>query len=170
MLLRLALTTALSASALLLSACGGLSSGSDAPASGHVDTSPPTPRQKSQTPEQFIRTFVAVSNRMEARGGTSRFLRLTSQCTTCVAVADQISDARSAGGYFRSRGWRIRRLAVSRGKKVTAALTVVSAPTSYQPTGHAGVQHYAGGLLAFRIGLIRNAGRWLVTELVEVAQ
>src|SRR5262245_59807061 len=95
---------------LLLSACGGGDDSIADPPISSAPTSSPTTSSARETPEHFIRRFVAVSNSMEMRGPTDRYMALTLRCKPCRALAQQIETARSHGGFYHSTGWSIGRV------------------------------------------------------------
>ena len=99
--------TGILAAPLLLSACGGGGDSVADPPVSPSSTSSSTATPQRESPEDFIRRFVSVSNTREMRGNTDTYLALTSRCTPCRALAEQIGRARSNGGYYHSQGWSI---------------------------------------------------------------
>jgi hypothetical protein len=153
----------------VLAGCGGGdNSVADPPISSAPTSSPTT--QERETPEHFIRRFVAISNAMEMRGGTSNYLHLTSGCHPCRGLAKQIDDARSRGGFYRSKGWSIKRITNDvTGSSGSLDVSVTSAPTSFRRSDTAQIQHYTGGDFTFRIGIRWMGTDWRVTSVAQVA-
>jgi hypothetical protein len=107
---------------------------------------------------------------METHGGTSRYLNLTLGCKTCRLLAKQIGSARANGGYYRSRGWSLKRTHVEvRGRRANVDVRVNSAPTTFKMTATGPVQHYSGGPLSFRLSLSWIRSGWRVTHVLQLA-
>jgi hypothetical protein len=156
---------------LLLAGCGHDTSVADPPVSPAPTSASATPPPKRESAEHFIRRFVAVSNRMEMRGDTERYLALTHGCRTCRLLAHQIASARANGGFYKSRGWLLKRLGVEvSGESGGANLDVISASTRFKTSAEAPIQHYSGGPLSFRLDLRRIGGQWRVTNVLQVAR
>src|SRR5206468_2027107 len=69
---------------LQLTACGSHSTHiADPPVSPPPSSSAPSDPPKRESPQHFIRRFVAASNSMEMLGDVGQFLALTSRCRPC---------------------------------------------------------------------------------------
>ena len=151
-----------------LTGCGDDDSVADPPVSSA--TSSPTQSPQRESPERFIRRFVALSNAMERGGGTKEYLAMTDNCRPCRDLAKQIDEARSSGGFYRSRGWTIRSIHSDvAGGSGSIDLSVTSAPTDFRTSARAQTHHYTGGRFTFRISLRRSSTEWRVTNVAQVA-
>jgi hypothetical protein len=160
---------ALLAPAMLLTACGGGTSVADPPVFSPSASSSAPPPPKRETPEEFIRRFTAVSNALEMGGDATAFLDLTRRCSTCNKLARQITEARTHGGFYRSRGWTLQRVRpFVHGDAGAVDVDVRSAPTAFKMSSTAPVRHYTGGLLSFRLAIRRWSSGWRVTHVLQL--
>ena len=91
-----------------LTACNGEASstaGSADPTPSASDTSSPSdpsPTPDTETPEEFVRAWVAEYNAMQNTGDTEKFRGMSRRCETCITVADRMDGYYEAGGYVKT--------------------------------------------------------------------
>ena len=104
-----------------LTACNGDASSTagstDPTPSPSVTSSPsdPSPTPDKETPEEFVRAWVAEYNAMQNSGDTERFRSMSRRCKTC--TSGRGSDGRastSAAATSKTDGWTVKSLQVSK--------------------------------------------------------
>jgi hypothetical protein len=169
---RRTLAAALAAPLLLLAACGGTDTSiADPPISPDATTSSPTGQPHRESPEHFIRRWVAEDTRMQNTGDTSAFRSMSQNCLGCVSVARRVEGIYGAGGFVKTDGWSLMRQTQSahHGQKRTIELLVDSAPTTYVSSKGASPQHLKGGHEHFQVEIVPTSNSWAVTQFVQVA-
>ena len=167
MQIRRILLGALSAPLLLLPACGGGDSVADPPVSSAPPSSDPTQPPKRESPEHFIRRWAAEDIQMQRSGNTTKFRGLSTGCRDCVALADRVESIYKAGGYIRTKGWSVTRVAVGPRSSggFLAELHVISEPTHYRESAGAPLKSYPGGPAVYELRIARVGSSWNVTSL-----
>ena len=84
---------------LALFGCSDDSSSSADPPSPTPTSTSTSPTPDAETPEEFVRRWVEVSNEMQNTGKTGEYRSLSRGCRPCTAVADQVEGYFGAGGY-----------------------------------------------------------------------
>jgi hypothetical protein len=160
---------------LALSSCSDDSSSSaDPPSPTPTSTSSqPSPTQEVETPEEFVRRWVEVSNEMQNTGETKVYRSISRGCRPCTAVADQVERYFEAGGYVKTDGWSISSLKLSKpgaAGRVTATVEVESAPTQYKESAEADAQALEGGSVIELMTIEPYSNSWVLTNLEQQAQ
>ena len=160
---------------LALSSCSDDSSSSaDPPSPTPTSTSSePSPTQAVETPEEFVRRWVGVSNEMQNTGETKTYRSISRGCRPCMAVADQVEGYFEAGGYVKTGGWSITSMNLSKpgaNGRVTATVEVESAPTEYKESADADAQTLEGGSVIELMTIEPLGESWLLTNLEQQAQ
>ncbi len=159
---------ALLAAPLLLSACGGGSTPvADPPVSSPTSTSPSTDSPARETPQHFIRRWAKEDTAIQRTGNTKLFRLMSKGCRGCVKLADLVDKIYSAGGFIHTRGWRVRRVSIT--KRGDADLFVFSAPTTYMESAGGVLHHLRAGNAHFQLRIQPNGDSWTVSSLVQVA-
>ena len=163
-----------------LTACNGEASstaGPDPTPSPSVTGSPsdPSPSHSpdTQTPEEFVRAWVAEYNAMQNSGDTEKFRSMSRRCETCATVADRMDRYYEAGGYVKTDGLTINRLRVSKADaKGQRAVTihVRAAPTEYAEEEGGPVQELPGGDPVLQLSIQPRRTSWNTYDIVQVAQ
>jgi len=160
---------------LALSSCSDDSSSSaDPPSPTPTSTSTErSPTQEVETPEEFVRRWVEVSNEMQNTGETKAYRSISRGCRPCTAVADQVERYFEAGGYVKTGGWSITSVKLSKpGSKgrLTATVEVDSAPTEYKESADADAQTLEGGSVIELMTIEPLGESWVLTNLEQQAQ
>jgi len=166
---------------LSLAACTGdpIAPGPLTPSPSPAGSATPSARASEdpladETPQEFLRRWVEVQNRMQTTGDTARFLALSDGCADCEAIAQRLSAIYDKGGWVKTSGWTITSIQAPRRLSKTEIgmdFSVSSAPTEFVEAAGAAVQHLDG---ASRVHMLiqakRSGGRWKATLLTQVAQ
>jgi len=160
---------------LALPSCSDDSSSSAEPPSPTPSStsSEPSPTQEAETPEEFVRRWVEVSNEMQNTGETEAYRSISRGCRPCMAVADQVEGYFEAGGYVKTGGWSITSVKLSKpGAKgrVTATVEVESAPTEYKESADADAQTLEGGSVIELMTIEPLGESWVLSNLEQQAQ
>jgi len=126
----------------------------------------------AETPEAFIRRWVAADTKMQNTGDTAPYLALTSNCATCKAFAKQIGGIYSAGGYVHTKGWIVKSVVREKGgtaKEPTYLINVDDSPTTYAESKGGEVKHLSGGHSRHNVFLVKTAQGWKVQDYTEQA-
>jgi hypothetical protein len=163
-----ALACALTGPLLVLSASGGGDdSVADPPISSSPSSSSPTSAPHRETPEHFIRRWAAEDTRIQQTGDTRQFRAMSQGCSGCIKLANLVDRIYSHGGYIRTKGWHIRRIAsVGSG---SFDLYVLAKATTYTESANGPPHHLPAGPARFRLALRPKGVSWAVTSLVQVA-
>jgi hypothetical protein len=119
---------------------------SPTPSSTATETGP------SETPEEFIRRWVELSNEMQVTGETEEYLAISSGCRPCNLVANDVEEIHGAGGFVRTDGWEILKFIRSSGP-------------AKRPSE---VETLPGGRLIERFHLERMDSSWTMINLSQV--
>jgi hypothetical protein len=162
---------------LALAGCSDDSSSAGPDPSPTAESSSPSPSptdtQDSETPEEFVRAWVDLSNEMQNSGETENYRAISSRCRPCIAVADQVESYFAAGGHVRTDGWDIRTIEISAAgpkDQVTATVDVDVAPTEYLEAAGGDVKHLDGGHVVELLTLEPEKESWAVIDLEQQAQ
>ena len=162
-----------------LTACSDVASSTAGPTSPQpppsVSSSPaePSPSPETQTPEEFVRAWVAEYNAMQNSGDTKRFRSMSRRCETCTTVADRMDRYYGAGGYVKTDGLTITRLRVSKvnGKGQRAVtIHVDAAPTEYVEKSGGPVLELPGGHPILELSIQPAKTSWNTFDVAQVAQ
>jgi hypothetical protein len=169
----------LAVAALMLAGCTDDASSTATPAD---PTSPPTtastsaepsPTPDDETPEEFVRRWVAEYNAMQNSGDTETFRGISRKCETCIAVADRMDRYYGAGGYVKTDGLTIQTLRVSKpNDKGQRAVTIAveAAPVEYVEKQGGQVQSLPGGSPTYQLSLTPRGKTWNVFEIFQKAR
>lgn len=179
--LSLRIVAPLALGALLLSGCDDSSgktgeSESPSPSVSSTTTSSPTvttsptdaPTETPDNPlgpEETIREFVRVQNKMDADGDTAAFLAMSQNCDYCSKTAKRVSDIYKNGGYIRTEGWTVASMELSRklGQRRSYWVTVEEAPIEFRERRGGELKKFDGGARKWLFGLIRVGENWKIT-------
>jgi hypothetical protein len=168
MVVRRILAGALLAPLLLLSACGGddtsVADPPVSPTSPSTSTADPPHRESAKA---FIRRWAAEDTRIQQTGNTTRFRSMSRGCSGCSKLADLVDRIYKAGGFIRTKGWRVRKIIPSGPRSYD--LAVFSTTTTYRESSQGPVQTLPSGPATFQLHLAKAASSWRVTSLVQVA-
>ncbi|MBC2931523.1 hypothetical protein [Nocardioides sp. zg-1228] len=141
----------------------------DPTSSSPTPTPVETETAEVESPEDFIRRWVEVSNSMQNSGDTSEYLRLSAGCKACSQVADRVRSAFDAGGFVRTEGWSVEDVSDKSGgdSRPVFDVRVTSAPTVIKENSNAREQEYSGGDLVYRFRL-NATSPWRVVRLTQV--
>jgi hypothetical protein len=163
-----------------LTACNGEASstaGPDPTPSPSVTGSPsdPSPSHSpdTQTPEEFVRAWVAEYNAMQNSGDTEKFRSMSRRCEPCSAVADRMDRYYEAGGYVKTEGFIIKSLRVSKpnGKGQRAVtINVDASPVEYVEEEGGAVQTLPGGSPTYEVDVEPRGRTWNVFEIFQKAR
>jgi hypothetical protein len=164
----------------LLTACGHGDSSSAGPLPGSTASTTqtstpvdPSPSPDIQTPEEFVRAWVAEYNAMQNTGDTKKFRSMSRQCTTCAKVADRMDRYYAAGGYVKTDGLTITRLRVSKANakgQCAATIHVNAAPTEYVEKSGGPVLKLPGGHPILQLSIQLRNSSWNTFDIAQVAQ
>jgi len=150
---------------LALSGCGGDNPKPkpyDPPSTSASPTTSQTPQAES--PQAFIRRWVAASTKMQNTGVSTGFRQLGYQCAECDKFATQIEGIYAKGGLVDTEGWKILTIkAKGSGKTGEYDMRVNASPTRYRESKDAPVQHLSGGPSTVLVRLTNRQGSWFVT-------
>lgn len=131
----------------------------ETPTSEPVD--PLTEAPEGETAQEFIRRWVALSNRMQETGETEAFLAVAGpDCDPCRDYAKRIQDIYDNDGYFRGGTERI--LSFKKESATQWVVTLKAEPTEYAEAEGAEPERITGGKYRSRLYLARVDGRWIV--------
>ena len=157
---------------LMLAACG-----EDEP-EPKVPEPPATPTPSAtessttaqESPEDFIRRWVEVNTEMQNTGEVAKYVGLSRKCRACVDTATRVRSFYEAGGFVRTKGWRLQSIRKGPASAATAVydLRIDSSPTRYRESADAPIQRLAGGHLLMRVRLSASAP-WQVVDLTQLA-
>lgn len=158
-----------------LAACGGDEPEPGArpklPASESPSPTPtPTATDAKETPEEFIRRWIAVSDAMQVSGETAEFLAMGSNCEGCSKLATRVADIYSGGGFIRTDGMevtRIRKTGTGAGQ-IVFDLDVNAAPTRIRESATGPDTRMPGGKATLRIRL-KQTRPWRVVDITTLA-
>ncbi|GAA1476883.1 hypothetical protein GCM10009623_13290 [Nocardioides aestuarii] len=156
------------AAGLLLAGC------SDDPEPQFEPTESPAPTESSssaapeaQSPEEFIREWVALDNEMTKSGDTAAFRAASVGCDPCNSYADRIEDIYASGGFVNTDGRQV--MSVKKAELRGAyELKVDSSPTKYRERAGGKIKSLPGGDLTFRLVLRKRQGDWIVADEVQL--
>ncbi|WP_182375931.1 DUF6318 family protein [Nocardioides sp. WS12] len=133
----------------------------DTPSSAAPTVDPLTEAPKGETAKQFIRRWVALSNRMQETGQTEAFLAVAGpDCDSCHEYADQVAKIYENDGYLTGGTEQILSL---RAESATQWVVVMNAePTEYAEAKGAEPKSLAGGKYKSRLYLAHVDGKWIV--------
>lgn len=164
---------ALVGAALLLAGC------TDEPEPRFEPTDSPSPSEsetsaepEAQTPEEFIREWVATYNKFEGTGDASELEELNSSCGTCADIIEVVASAYEHGGYLKSEGWGVRgslEVLYSRQNATGFRATVDVAPSRYKASADSDIQRGTGGPVTMEFDLRRVDGAWRMADLTRNA-
>lgn len=135
-------------------------------------SSAPSPTEsetaEAESPEEFVRRWVEVSNEMQRTGDVDAYLKISGECRPCKQVARQVASAFEAGGYVKTKGWTVRSITDrSGGGKPIYDVRVDSAPTELKASKSGKPSRLPGGDLTYRFRLNREAP-WQLMQLTQV--
>ena len=166
------LATSVLAPLLLLAACGEDDPEPQIPEPPATAT--PTASESSTTaresPEDFIRRWVEANTQMQNTGDVAEYVDLSRRCRSCVETATRVESFYKAGGYVRTKGWRLRSIRKRPSSSDTAVydLHIESSPTRYRESADAPIQRLRGGPLVMRVRLSTSVP-WQVVDLTQLA-
>jgi hypothetical protein len=135
-------------------------------------TADPSPTPDEQTPEEFVRAWVAEYNAMQNTGETEKFRSLSLRCKACASVADQMDAIYGAGGYVKTKGWSLTSLRVSKpngkGQRVVT-VEVDSAPIEYVEEAGGPTQSFPGGDSRYELSIAPRTATWNMFNIAQVA-
>jgi hypothetical protein len=154
---------ALLTAALLLAGC------SDDPEPRFEPTETPTPTEtpsaaepQAQSPEEFIREWVALDRDMQRTGETEAYLAVSDSCGTCRDFAKRVEKVYAAGGSIDTRGWTVRQLTQKR--PGLFSLEVTTSETSVTPSADAAPEVYQRTSTSYEIEIDQSDAGWIVTD------
>jgi hypothetical protein len=136
--------------------------------------SPPDPVEairEVKTPQEFIRLWEKTETEMLNTGDTAVYRAITEGCVPCKKLAKQVEGFYAAGGYVKTKGWRvdsIKRAGKSGGNPVFVVRRTVE-PTVYRESKTGPVKGLAGGRTATRVTLVNEQFEgWLLVEAFKM--
>lgn len=129
-----------------------------------------TPSAEQESPEDFIRRWVALDKEMQNTGKTRDYMQVSSSCAPCAEVAERVEGIFHAGGYVRTKGWvilGIKDRSPAVGPKVFD-LRVRSTPTTYKESAESAERTLSGGVLSYRLRL-NSSTPWRIVNLNQLA-
>lgn len=124
-----------------------------------------------ESPTAFLPRWVAASNEMQNSGEINDYLQMSKGCGSCRDVAERVEAAFSAGGFFRTRGWRVLDITdrTTDDARPILDLRVDSAPTTLRESAGGQLVRYPGGDFTYRFRLMSDgSGSWTVRRLTQV--
>jgi hypothetical protein len=162
---------------LWLSGCSTTSSSTaDPPAptpavsSGTVE---PSATPVPETPEEFVRRWVAADTRMQNTGDGGEYRRMSATCPNCQRYADYIEGIWKSGGYVKTGGWSIRSARTSKELSkghYDVTIGIRSDAVEYSEEEGAPVKHYDASESTYVISVSPHRRQWLVTDFAQVAE
>lgn len=160
---------------LLLAGCsdGGEPEADPTPKMPETSSTTPSPSEtetvEEESPEEFIRRWVEVSNAMQNSGEIEDYMAVSRGCAPCKQVAERVAAAFEAGGFVRTRGITV--LSVTDrsggGSQPVLDVRVDSAPTQIKETASGPVQRLPGGKVIYRFRLSKSMP-WRLVMLTQV--
>jgi len=117
----------------------------------------------------FVRYYIKLLNYAGATGEVGAFTAAASGCRSCKDLADNFRSTYRKGGYYRTDGWRVEGLVVTResGHRYVALAQVKETPIEWRKTADSGVQRLDAGRLHLRFEVSSAQGPWQVRELTR---
>lgn len=178
--LAITIATATLVASTLLAGCSGKDTpeAKDAPAPSistptatPTPSAEPTPDHKPETAREFLRRWPQVEHQMLVTGQAGAFREYTSLCTKCSQLADTIEGYYAAGGWVKTRTWRIKRLERVGGSadKPEFLVEKESPPTRYRESSSGPIKRLDGGASTRHVWLRRTGtGGWVIFDAVVV--
>lgn len=171
-----ALLAALLAAAALAGCRGGDDPGPSP--TDPVSSATPTPDDPSasstpqaETPEEFIRRWIAVSNSMQISGDTEEYRRLSNGCVPCDGVAARIEAVYGSGGRVDTEGWTVVSVQRTGGRKGRPVFEVAidNDKTTVVEEANAPPEVLPGGEALMEFVLHARKGTYVVADLSQLA-
>ncbi|MFT3874280.1 MAG: DUF6318 family protein [Nocardioides sp.] len=162
---------------LVLAGCSDDAPGPPPPTSSSPTSSTPTeptdsPSPQPESAEDFIRRWVEVNREMQNTGETEAFMSLAGPtCHPCRSLSAAITKFYSAGGYVKTKGWKVhnvRKASTPSTRSTVVIVDVESRPTEYQETQTGPVKTLPGERTKYQFTLRGQHGSWLVEDYMEI--
>lgn len=175
---RTPLTTMALACALALAACGGadeIAGGPSSPPSiASSSPSASSSRPASESPEDFIRRWLAAADSATATGATAEFQALSDPaCDACMGFVDEMKRIYSAGGHIEQAPttaiWIRYTKARMYGAGTAYHVRERIAPSRFRESADGSWKRIDGGIETDAVYLITSAKGWQVREFAQLA-
>lgn len=127
----------------------------------------PTPTEtetaEQESPEEFIRRWVAASNEMQITGRTSDYSEISASCQACRRFVERVDEVYAAGGYAEFDGATITKL-VRVGKRPPTFDVSQTVPRTVIHHADGRVEEFPAGSTTIRVSLGRARGTWVVNH------
>lgn len=119
---------------------------------------------QAESAEDFIRRWQAASDEMQRSGETAAYLAISSECTACKSLAENVEAIYADGGRIEFDGSDIVRVQRSGAKPPTYDVDLALARTLIHRPGQAKPQLLPAGEMSIRVTLKKSQGSWVVTH------
>jgi hypothetical protein len=142
---------------------------SDPPASP-TPTATPTP-DEPESAKAFIRQFERASTAMKASGATASYLAMTDECSSCQALAQQVTRIYEAGGSVVDGGSTVSSIVRHGGGRGEAVVdyTVTARPSKVLDSKGNIETKFPGGTSTYQVNLERRGATWVVGRISRLA-
>jgi hypothetical protein len=134
---------------------------------------PPSPTEDPETPEEFVRRWVALANQLGRDGKPGPLLAASHQCADCSSIAKGVAKIYADGGWIRGGDWEvldpIRRINSS-GRTTVFRFVMHVAPSTYKPSANAKVMEGTEERVRIQVALLGGSGNFKMHEFVRLAQ
>jgi hypothetical protein len=137
---------------------------SPAPTETETTSDPPEPEKLS--PEETVRAWVDARNEAMASGDVSGLRSLSAPtCSSCEDQIDPIKQVHDAGGYFKTKGWRVKRshLDSQSGSHATVSAALILEGGRTVPAQGAEPVDYPSEKRIAVFEMAKRRGTWTVT-------
>lgn len=147
---------------------------STGPTSDPPPSSTPTATPDPDEPESakdFIRRWERASTTMKSTGETDLYLAMTKDCSSCEAVAQQVTSIYEAGGSVVDQGSAVSSILRRGGGRgqVVVDYTVEAQPSKVLDSEGNVEARFPGGKSTYQVNLERTQSTWLVTRISRLA-
>lgn len=125
----------------------------------------PTPVEKEESAEEFIRRWNRADAAMQNSGSTADYRAITKKCAPCTALADQVDEFYTAGGYVATEGREIEN--IKRLDSSSFLVWIKAGPTTYRESTAGPEGSYPGGEDLLRVTVTRRSGEFQLTDVVR---
>jgi hypothetical protein len=135
-------------------------------------TDEPSPSPTPETPEEFVRRWVAVANQLGRDGEPGPLLAASHQCDDCSAIARGVAQIYDAGGWIHGGDWQlVGEITVDRhGPRFVCGFELEIEPGMYRASADASVQTTPGGSARIRATMSKVGGELKMNDFVRLAQ
>ena len=134
-------------------------------------SSTPTPEAEPESAKDFIRRWQTATYAMQDSGDVSNYLAMTDECSSCDALADEVTTIYADGRSIRTSGGRILEVErVGKVKKVFIYEYVArSGPSAVLARDGSAQRQFEGGTARFQMNLTRHDESWLVGRVSRLS-